>query len=274
MYKVIERQGVPKDGSPPVIFDAVYTSPQLSTADKQVKRMLREAMVVLSAGTETTGHALSVITFQLLSNKTILSKLKSELRDAAASSSHTDSKESAESKLMTLKELGKLPYLHACIKEGLRMSGGIVGRLPRINRTSAMSYTTPESHGGKTYTIPPGTPISTSVRYQHQNEDIFEAPHVYKPERWLGGGSNGGGQQEQQEKQQQMDKAFAPFGRGVRGCLGSDLAWKELTLMLGNIMHRFEFELFETTERDVSVQHDFFAPFGPKDSEGTRVVVV
>lgn len=70
-----------------------------------------------------------------------------------------------------------------------------------------------------------------------------------------------------------MEKAFVPFSAGSRVCLGLELAKMEINLLAGNLLHRFRLELFETTERDISVQHDFFAPFGPTDSKGVRMIV-
>jgi len=42
--------------------------------------------------------------------------------------------------------------------------------------------------------------------------------------------------------------------------------------MAGNLFRCTELVLFETTARDVSICHDYFAPFGPSDSKGVRVM--
>lgn len=44
------------------------------------------------------------------------------------------------------------------------------------------------------------------------------------------------------------------------------------SLMTGNLFNQFDFELFETIADDVKICHDFFAPWGPDDSKGVRVV--
>lgn len=192
-------------------------------------------------------------------DKSILQKLTTELEGASSPTT---------SDLLNYKTLENLPYLQACIKEALRLGMGVVGRLPRINPTEPMTYTTktadPES--SKTYTFPPGTVLSMSIIDMHMNSDIFPEPGRFRPERWLDSSPT---------HLRQMEKSFVPFGKGTRGCLGIELAKEEITLMAGNLFRRYgrNLELYMTSERDVSIVHDYFAPFGPKDSNGVRVVV-
>lgn len=51
-------------------------------SEKSIDRLVQEAQVVVSAGTETTSWCLSVITFHLLSNPAILKRLRTELGEA------------------------------------------------------------------------------------------------------------------------------------------------------------------------------------------------
>lgn len=253
---MVERQGVPENDSPTVL-DAIYTSPLLGQEDKTVTRTLAEAQAILGAGTETTGNTLSVLTYHLLSQPSTLQRLKTELRDAATEAGAGPS----TNHLMDSKALDHLPYLQACIREALRLATGVCSRLPRSNKSSPTTYTTPS---GKEHVFPPGTVISMSILDLHYNAAIFTDPGAFNPSRWLDIDA---------EKLQQMERAYAPFGRGTRQCVGLELAKEEITLMAGNLFHRFELELYETTARDVSIAHDYFAPFGPADSKGVRVMV-
>jgi cytochrome P450 len=246
------RVVVESKSSSQTVLDAIYDSDLIGPEDKTLARMMAETQALFGAGTETTGNTLSVFTFYVLSQPSILRQLKTEL-DAAA-------KRSEAQGMLSSRILGKLPYLQACLKEALRMATGVSGRLPRQNPLAPMSYTAPS---GKIYAFPPKTTISMSIRDMHFAPDIFHDPHVFSPERWLNGRT---------EVLECMEQAFVPFGRGVRACLGLDLAKDELTLMAGNLFRQFEFELYETTERDVRLEHDFFAPFGPKDSKGIQVI--
>lgn len=248
---VISTKGNPPGKSSPTVLDAIYKSDSLGPEEKTLPRFLAETQALLGAGTETTGNALSVFTYHVLANPSIYQRLKAELREAAQNSS---------SELLDTKVLDKLPYLQACIKEVLRVAIGVVGRLPRVNRLAPISYTDPN---GKTYTFPPGTVVSMSIRDMHLDENIFPDPHAFNPDRWLSSSP---------EQLKRMEKSFVPFNRGIRACLGLELAKEEILLVTGNLFHHYDLELYETTERDIAVMHEFFAPFGPRDSMGVQVI--
>jgi len=87
-----------------------------------VKHMVDEAFVVVGAASETVGNTMTVCTFHVLSNRDIYAKLRAEL--VAAFPDPTQ-------KVDTL-TLEKLPYLTGVIKEGLRLSYGVLHPLPRV----------------------------------------------------------------------------------------------------------------------------------------------
>lgn len=245
---------MPQEKVSPTVLDAVYASSTLGPEEKTEKRLVAEAVGIIGAGTETTGNTLSTLTFYVLSNLDVLKKLRAELTLAAKE----DGKSVGD--MLTLKTLDKLPYLQASIKEALRLGSSVSGRLPRVNRFNAMTYSNPS---GKEYTLPPNTVVSTSMRDVHLDSDIFPEPHRFSPERWLNS---------EPEVLKRMENAFVPFGRGSRVCLGLELAKDEMTLLTGNLFYRFDLELYKTTKWDIEIQHDFFAPFGPRDSKGVRVL--
>ena len=71
-----------------------------------------------------------------------------------------------------------------------------------------------------------------------------------------------------------LDAYHVPFSKGSRSCIGKDVAIVELYVILANMFSKFDMKLFETSERDISMEHDFFAPFGPRDSKGLQVTIV
>jgi cytochrome P450 len=247
----MSRSGKPPQGQNPSILDAIVSSSELKQQDRSFGRVVEEARNTVGAGTETTGAALTTLSFYLLSQPNVLSKLKSELQGVSRD----------VSQLLQLREVEKLPYLQACINEALRICCPVTGRLPRVNPRAATTYTSPS---GTTYVFPPGIVMSMSMPDLHFNADVFPEPHTFKPERWLE--SSG-------DALSNMQQYFVPFGRGSRMCIGQELARMELTLTAGNLFRRFDMELYETTERDVSWAHDFFAPAIPFDSEGLRVKI-
>ncbi|KAI9815122.1 MAG: hypothetical protein M1827_002965 [Pycnora praestabilis] len=225
------------------VLEGIYRS-DLPQNQRTVARLARESQTLLFAGTETTGNALSVLTYYLLTHPDKAERLKKELKDAQPKPTET----------MSFQYLQNLPYLSAVITEGLRITTSVAGRLPRINKTQPMIY--------GSLVIPPGTVVSMSIPDVHMDKSVFENPHEFQPERWM-----------DPAKKKALERFLVPFSRGPRNCLGMNLAQAEMYLTLGNLFRRLDLELFETTKRDVSAAHDLFAGYAPRDSEGLRVTV-
>jgi cytochrome P450 len=179
----------------------------------------------------------------VLADPSIHSNLTAELTQAAK-----------QGDLTNYETIRSLPYLEAVIKEALRLGNEVSGRLPRIDPTDPITY--------KHHTLPPGTVVSMTGRDLHLDPATFLNPTQFNPDRWLDSSTK-----------ERAEKHFVPFGKGARSCVGRDLAWLEIKMATAVVMHRFELGLFETTERDVAMAHDFFSPFHRADSKGLRVLV-
>ena len=205
--------------------------------------MTEEALVVIGAGVEALANPMAITIFELLKDPEKMCKLKRELveieEDTQAFLSHD--------------RLRKLPYLNAVILEGLRL-GKENGRFPRINPGEPTHY-------GE-YVVPAGTVISISLKDLHLNDSVFEDALTFKPERWL-----------DPEKAVEMHRNFLPFSRGDRVCLGRHLATAEAFLCVGNLVHRFNMQLWRTSQRDVDTCFDYFAPETLTDTTGFRVLL-
>lgn len=94
---------------PRTIFHSLLDS-DLPLGELTKERLAQEAQVILGAGADTTAHAMVTITFFILSSQEVLGKLKREVLDAFPDGFET----------ITLPAVEKLPYLAACIQEGLR----------------------------------------------------------------------------------------------------------------------------------------------------------
>jgi len=154
--------------------------------EKTAIRLTDEATVLVVAGSETPAKTLALIHFYLMHHPLILSTLRQELKAAMGTSSDVPS----------LAKLENLPYLSAVIKEGLRLHGGITARSARIAPNETLHY--------KEWSVPPGTPMSTSSIFIHRNPDIFPEPLEFKPERWL----------EKDTKAGRLDHYLVAFGKG------------------------------------------------------------
>ncbi|KAF4624479.1 hypothetical protein G7Y89_g13693 [Cudoniella acicularis] len=235
-----------KQGSvnPHSIFYELRDSPTLPASEKTAQRLEDEAMLLIMAGTESTAKSITIAHYHLLANRKKMHKLRAEL-----ASNPSD----------TLAELNQIPYINAIALEANRLSFGLTGRNPRVSPNEALSYTNLTSK--ITYTIPAGTPVSTSTLLAHTNEEIFPDPWTFNPERWLG--------PEGQEKKKYM----LAFSKGPRMCIGMHLADAELALAVKE-MAKWEMDLFETVEEDVKFLHDYHVATPNLDSLGVRARVI
>ncbi|RHZ57051.1 hypothetical protein CDV55_101664 [Aspergillus turcosus] len=241
-------------GPHPTIFQEILNS-KLPPHEKALRRLAQDGGAVVGAGTVTTAWAITVAVYHLLSQPATLRKLKNEL----ATADTTD-----------LTDLERLPYLAACIQEALRLSYGVSSRLARLAPDEALTFTDPDTH--RTWTIPPNTPVSMTSLLIFQNPSIFPQPKLFRPERWL--------------DNPRLDRYQVAFCKGSRMCLGVNLAYAEMTLMLASLFRRYGsfevkadedigmLELFETTaENDIECSVDGFVPLPKPGSKGVRARV-
>ncbi|KAL3429624.1 cytochrome P450 [Aspergillus tetrazonus] len=223
----------------------------LPASEKADRRLQDEAQLVIGAGLATTGWALTVGTFYLLSNPKVLARLRRELDEAIPARNPEN-----PSGALEWTELEKLPYLTGVIKEAVRLSHSTTSRNVR-RLPKPITY--------KDWVIPPRTPVSMTILFLHLDEDIYPEPKSFIPERWLDNPKTKNGAP--------LERYFVGFGKGTRSCLGLNLAWCELYLVFAAFFRFFDFELYETDFSDIELQHDFFLPFPKWDSKGVRVFV-
>jgi cytochrome P450 len=235
------RKGIKPDVDHRTIFNDLLES-RLPEEDKTPRRLLDEALNLVGAGAITVSHVLKVTTFYLLNDNKVLAKLRAELKSVYGQTQH----------IPNVVELEALPYLQAVVKEGLRLSYGVSYRSTRISPTAPLVY--------KDRVIPPGTPVSMTSVYAHQDPELFADPFDFVPERWM------------EPESSVLEKLLANFGSGSRSCLGMNLAYVEMFLALATVIHRFDIELYETMKEDVEMKHDFFSPLPKLNSKGVRVI--
>ncbi|KAI1137896.1 cytochrome P450 [Hypoxylon sp. FL0543] len=244
------------------IFGELLNS-DLPQQEKSVARLTREATSVLGGGTETLSWTLSVLTYFLLTQPRILSKLNDELRMAVSDPQN----------LPPFSVLEKLPYLGAVIQEGLRLSYGSAGRMSRIATEEDLVYRgqwTPRDEAESVkveYVIPRGFSAGLSKAITHHNEALFPNSYSFIPERWLD--DNG-------QRRKDLDHYLNTFGKGTRSCIGMNLALCEVFLVVPALVLGVfpRMRLFETSEADVRWDHDLIVPQASAASKGVRVVIV
>lgn len=168
---------------------------------------------IFFAGSETTSSSIEWAVTELLCNPEAMYKVKSELSDVVG-----DTKKFNEANIDSLK------YLQAVIKETLRLHPPIPFLVPRkaIQETEFMGY-----H------IPKDTQIFVNAWAIGRDPKCWKDPLDFKPERFL----------ESNIEYRGQNFEFIPFGAGRRICAGIPLAHRVLHLVLGSLLHEFDWEI-------------------------------
>lgn len=169
------------------IFHTLRDS-DLPAEEKSLRRLSDEGEIFTGAGSETTAKTLTTILYYLTLYPECMETLKHELREAIPNPSN----------LASWTQLEQLPYLSAVIQEGLRLSGGITTRLPRV-ASEPLIY--------QDWVIPSGTPVSETIYFILMDPSLFPQPEVFRPERWI-------------EDGQRLSKYQVSFNKGSRQCIG------------------------------------------------------
>lgn len=181
--------------------------------------IVENANVLIIAGSETTATLLSGTMFQLLTNRRCYDRLVEEIRSTFKSEED-----------ITINNVNELKYLIAVFSEGFRMYPPVPSSLPRV---------VPE--GGEVvegHYLPAKTLVSVPQWAAHKCERNFRNPEVFAPERWMD------------------DPAYAsdergvlqPFSVGPRNCIGKNLAYAEMRIILTRLLWKFDLEIQEDSK--------------------------
>ncbi|TGO70657.1 hypothetical protein BELL_0689g00010 [Botrytis elliptica] len=171
--------------------------------------------ILIVAGADTTATSMSGTMLYLVQNPEKLNKLVSEVRTTFQSDEE-----------ITIKAVRELTYLNAVLHEALRLTNPVPGGLPRI-----------VPRGGDVYAdtfFPAGTSISVRPYAMNRSERYFSSPNDFVPERWLPEGTR---------PSKFNDDHFSvsqPFSVGHSNCIGKNLAWAELRLVITRLLWAFD----------------------------------
>ncbi|CVL08434.1 related to trichodiene oxygenase cytochrome P450 [Fusarium mangiferae] len=169
-------------------------------------------------GSDTTAYSLAVAITQIAKNSRIAKRFVEAL-DASAIN--------AES-LPSLVDLEQIEYLNASVREAVRFAIASPGRLPRIVPRNGP----PLVVDGQV--VPPGSVIGMSAYTMNFSTELWgEDAHTFNPERWLGAGGNA------------LDTNMCSFSKGVRSCLGQNLAYAEMHYILAYLFKKYEVGLVD-----------------------------
>ncbi|KAI1799559.1 putative cytochrome P450 [Daldinia bambusicola] len=169
---------------------------------------------LIIAGSETTATLLSGAVYLLTTNPDKLEKLTQEVRSAFKNDDE-----------ITLTSVGQLSYMLACLNESLRryppVPTGMPRQAPKGGATVMGKY------------IEEGTVVAVWQYAINHDENHWTDPYSFAPERFLG---------DPKYKNDKLD-AMQPFSVGPRNCIGRNLAYAEMRLILARIIYNFDMKI-------------------------------
>ncbi|KAF2737912.1 cytochrome P450 [Polyplosphaeria fusca] len=190
------------------MFQKHYEDPEGFTKE----RIFMTCLTNIGAGSDTTSISLSAIFWYMLKSPKTFERLRAEVDGVK--------------KTITYQIALEMPYLQAVIKEALRMhpaTGLPLGRVvPKGGAMIAGKY------------LSEGCVVGVNTWVAHYDTAIFgEDAAMFNPERWL----------ESEERTKRMDRMWLPFGSGSRTCIGKNISLLEISLLVPELVRKFDFEL-------------------------------
>lgn len=165
-----------------------------------------ESHLQIMAGSDSTSTAMRVTFMHIVANPVAYSKLRAEI-DAAID------RGAVSHPVIKHTEAMQLPYLQACIWEGLRICP------PLFGLQSKMAPPQGETVNGTFF--PRGTEIATCPSMVTRRKDIYgDDVDIFRPERWIEADAS------TRAKYERTTDVI--FGSGRFVCLGRNIAWMEL----------------------------------------------
>lgn len=160
------------------------------------------------AGSDTTATALRATLLNIITNPGVYSRLQKEIDTAFSCGQLSDAIRNEEAR--------GLPYLQACIREGLRIFPPITALRERV--------TPPEGDVINGHQVPGGVNVGLNMRGVLLNEVFGPDPEIYRPERWL---------ESSEERANEMKSVQElVFGHGSTRCLGINIAQMDLNKVI------------------------------------------
>ncbi|ORY00094.1 cytochrome P450 [Clohesyomyces aquaticus] len=185
--------------------------------------MTSNAAVLVLGGSETTATLLSGTIYLLLMNPDKMEKLLGEVREAFNHDSEID-----------LISVGKLDYMLAVLDEAMRVYPPVPNQGNRLVPASGAMI------AGKW--VPGGTSVQVQQWASNHSSSNFAQPDAFIPERWL---TNAPAEFATDDR-----AARTPFSLGPRNCIGRNLAYAEVRLILARVCFNFDLELDEKRCKD------------------------
>ncbi|XP_065857186.1 iridoid oxidase-like [Euphorbia lathyris] len=164
-------------------------------------------------GTETTSSTIEWVMTELVRSPKSMKRVKEELDRVVG-----------ERRKFGEDDWDELPYLHAVIKESMRLHPILPLLIPRKSL---------EDSNFMGYFIPKDTQVFVNVSAIGRDPEVWDDPLSFKPERFIGSNIHYRGQ----------NFELLPFGSGRRICVGYPLAHQILHLTVASLLQCFDWEI-------------------------------
>lgn len=211
-YRAGLKERTADDSAHPTIFDGLQELPS--------DQIVAEGVDILTAGSDTTALSVTMGLWHISHNAKVRDTLVSALVEAIPDPTSFPS----------LVKLEEIRYLTACVRESIRVAMAVPGRLPRVVPDYKKTNSAPLIVDGMI--IPPGTIVGMSAYSMHTSEELWGPDaRSFNPDRWLGDGGKA------------LDQHMVSFSKGLRSCIGQNLAYAEATLLLAHLLRRYDVRL-------------------------------
>nr|WCC58079.1 cytochrome P450 [Pharsalia antennata] len=182
-----------------------------------MEELAAQCLVFFLAGFETSSTTLTFALYELATHQDIQDKVREEVEEVLA-------KHQGQ---LTYDSLTDLKYMKQVIDETLRKySPGTF-----MTRVSSEDYKVPGA------VIEKGTTIVIPIHGIHHDEEYYENPSVFDPERFT-----------EENKAARHPYAHIPFGEGPRICIGERFGLLEVKIGLTTILRKFRLTLNQKTK--------------------------
>ena len=190
--------------------------------------LLNEAITILFAGQDTSAATLSWTLHLLSLYPNAQERLAKEVREVLNTDDNCSRTDEEHPTTITRKDISKLPYLDAIIKESMRL----YPVAPFVVRRLTEEICIPSENSDDIMSLPAGSVACLWIYSLHRNPKLWNRPNDFIPERWLDitlkdpGQTNGG---------------YMPYAMGPRNCLGQPLARIILRTILAKLVYQYKF---------------------------------
>ncbi|KAJ7010866.1 flavonoid 3'-monooxygenase CYP75B137-like [Populus alba] len=185
----------------------------------QIKALLMDMVV---GGSDTSSNAIEFALAEVMNKPEVMRKAQDELDRVVG-----------EDDIVEESHIRKLPYLHAIMKESLRLHPVLPLLIPHCPSETC-------TIGG--FSVPKGARVFVNVWAVHRDPSIWENPLEFKPERFLNTKFDYSG----------SDFNYFPFGSGRRICAGIAMAERMFLYFLATLLHSFDWRLPQGKKMDLT----------------------